>query len=192
MQVYDSAEKTTSNDIHVLMLMEFCNGTLFNFISEREERFKTTGVGITEHELLKILSDVTSALTHMHMQDRPIAHRDIKIENILRGTDGSWKLCDFGSCSTRQIENVLPHMRSDVEYDIEKSTTPLYRAPEQLDFYLGYKIGERVDVWALGCVLYTLMFFKSPFNENERLNQKSGKVRYPAQSPYSMGLMRLL
>ena len=52
---------------------------------------------------------------------------------------------------------------------IAKSTTPLYRAPEQLDLFLGYPIDERVDVWALGCLLYTLMFFKSPFNESEPL-----------------------
>ena len=77
LQVYDSAEKTTATDIHVLVLMEYCTGTLFNLISEREERFKAKGFGISEHELLKILNDVTSALMNLHMQERPIAHRDI-------------------------------------------------------------------------------------------------------------------
>ena len=172
--------------------MELCEWTLFNLISQRETRFKETGIGISEPELIRILDDVTCAIMHMHSQNPPIAHRDIKIENVLRGTDGTWKLCDFGSCSTLRINNVLPNERSKIEDEITKSTTPLYRAPEQLDLFLDYPIGERVDVWALGCVLYTLMYFKSPFNENEPLNQKCGKVRFPERCHYSKNLRKLL
>ena len=39
----------------------------------------------------------------MHDHDPPIAHRDIKIENILQ-EEGAFKLADFGSCSTDTLD----------------------------------------------------------------------------------------
>ena len=36
----------------------------------------------------------------------------------------------------------------------------MYRAPEMVDLYSGKVVDTRVDVWALGCVLYTLAFGK--------------------------------
>nr|CAD7402866.1 unnamed protein product [Timema poppensis] len=40
------------------------------------------------------------AVQHMHSQQKPVAHRDLKIENFLLSSDGAIKLCDFGSATT--------------------------------------------------------------------------------------------
>ena len=45
----------------------------------------------------------------------------------------------------------------------EKTTTPLYRSPEQLDLYSGYEIGTKVDVFAVGVLMFMLCFKKQPF-----------------------------
>ena len=41
---------------------------------------------------------------------------------------------------------------------IAKYTTMMYRPPEMVDFYQQFVISEKVDVWMLGCILFTLMF----------------------------------
>lgn len=38
----------------------------------------------------------------------------------------------------------------------------MYRAPEMVDLYSGKVVDHRVDVWALGCVLFTIAFGKVP------------------------------
>lgn len=46
---------------------------------------------------------MSRALVYLHSQEPPIAHRDIKLENVLINK-GVFKICDFGSCSTLRTE----------------------------------------------------------------------------------------
>ena len=41
---------------------------------------------------------------------------------------------------------------------IEKTTTPSYRAPEMIDLYSQQPITIASDCWALGVILYQLLF----------------------------------
>ena len=56
--------------------------------------------------------------------------RDLKVENVLMGGDGLWKLCDFGSTSTNHKHFDKPDEMGLEEDNIRKHTTPAYRAPE--------------------------------------------------------------
>eukprot|EP00347_Sterkiella_histriomuscorum_P008978 403342997 len=82
--------------------------------------------------------------------------------------------------------------RELINEDIDRSSTPIYRAPEQLDLYSGFKITEKVDIWALGTILYTLMYFKSPFQPGEKLAQINANYKIPQNIIYSKGLIQLL
>ena len=112
----------------VYILLEYCpHGTLFDVI---EANCKMGLAGITnETDLVQIIYDISNGLRFLHK--KKIAHRDLKIENVLKGDDGKWKICDFGSCTQRQYnEGLTQQDREAITEEIEKVTTPIYRAPE--------------------------------------------------------------
>lgn len=172
------------------MLLEYCaHGTLFDLI---EEKCAAGLSGISdERELYKIVNDVANGLRALHSQQ--IAHRDVKIENVLKGHDQNWKLCDFGSCTKKHwTAKEVKEMKDVILDEINKMTTPIYRAPEQCDLFKNTPIDTKVDIWALGCLMFTLMYHRPPFDETSRLAQINGKYFIPHSPPYSTECISLL
>lgn len=95
-------------------------------------------------------------------------------------------MCDFGSC-TNKITDFSTINQSDFalyEDDLEKNTTPMYRPPEIADPFLRYRVSEKVDVWMLGCVLYTLCYFIHPFLEANKLAISRAVYKIPMDGKY--------
>jgi len=104
--------------------MEFCEKSLVSAMESRGSGY------YEEKKVLLIFRDVCNAVFAMHGQSPPIAHRDLKAENVLLGLDGAWKICDFGSTSTNHKCFNKPEEMGIEEDVIRKHTTPAYRAPE--------------------------------------------------------------
>lgn len=169
-----------------LLVMEFCEKSLVTALENR-------GVGyFEEKQILLIFRDVCNAVFAMHSQSPPIAHRDLKAENILLGADGTWKLCDFGSTSTNHKCFGKPEEMGIEEDNIRKHTTPAYRAPEMWDLYRKEVISEKVDIWALGCLLYRICYFKSAFDGESKLQILNGNYRIPEMPKYSSSIINLI
>jgi AP2-associated kinase len=136
---------------------------LFKLITNNEKYF-------SEKEILQIIFESAKGILAMHSQNPPIAHRDIKIENILK-KGNIYKLCDFGSSTTKTIDPKKEDKNFLLEQfsSFDKFTTFMYRPPEMCDQYSKYLISEKVDVWMLGCVVYTLIFKKHPFQDAQKL-----------------------
>lgn len=106
---------------------------------------------LSEPTAARVVRQVASALAYCH--EHGVVHRDIKPENILvvdEDQELTVKLIDFGFGS-RILEGVK--LRAKVG-------TFVYSAPEILK---GDCCDEKIDMWALGCVLFVLLSGDSPF-----------------------------
>ena len=187
-KIYALQKRKTFGGWEARELMEYCPVGLFDYVKnlEKEKKF------LPEDEIWEIMYDCVNALGFMHKQQPSMVHRDIKLENIMQGKDGRWKLIDFGSVvrGTIKLKN-----KDDVdreEQQIEKYTTQMYRAPEMVDFFGVSEITEKTDIWALGCILYTLMFMKQPFANASKLAILGAKYTIPPRHRYSPELVDLL
>lgn len=163
-----SIDKSSSGhgQAEYLLLTELCSGGQLVDILNR----RSSPLGCDE--VLQAFYQTCRATQHMHRQNPPIIHRDLKVENLLLSSQCSVKLCDFGSATTvtHAPDNSWSAIkRSLVEDEITKNTTPMYRAPEMLDLYQNFRIGEPGDIWALGCVLYMLCYNVHPFEDSAKL-----------------------
>ncbi|CAL1287270.1 unnamed protein product [Larinioides sclopetarius] len=168
----------------VLMLMHYYRGHVLQLMNERLQS------GFSEAEVLQIFCDVCEAVSRLHHCQTPIIHRDLKVENILLSDSGNYVLCDFGS-ATAKVINPQTYGVTQAEEEIKKYTTLSYRAPEMIDLYCGKSITTKVDIWALGCLLYKLCFFTLPFGESA-LAIQGGNFSIPDNSRYSKNIHSLI
>lgn len=132
------AEVTDSG--HSYLAMEYCSRPSLD-VRYRRARFSVD-------EVLAVGIQVSSAVETAHRAG--IAHRDIKPANILVTDYNRPALTDFGISGT---------MDSDAEEDAGMSIP--WSPPES---FTGRNVdGVKVDVWALGATLYTLLAGRSPF-----------------------------
>uniref|UniRef100_A0A8C9DF09 Cyclin-G-associated kinase n=1 Tax=Prolemur simus TaxID=1328070 RepID=A0A8C9DF09_PROSS len=170
-------EESDTGQAEFLLLTELCKGQLVEFLKKSESKGP-----LSCDTVLKIFYQTCRAVQHMHKQKPPIIHRDLKVENLLLSNQGTIKLCDFGSATT--ISHYPDYSwsaqkRAMVEEEITRNTTPMYRTPEIIDLYSNFPIGEKQDIWALGCILYLLCFQHHPFEDGAKLRIVNGKYAIP-------------
>ncbi|XP_021507491.2 cyclin-G-associated kinase isoform X1 [Meriones unguiculatus] len=170
-------EESDTGQAEFLLLTELCKGQLVEFLRKGECKGP-----LSCDSILKIFYQTCRAVQHMHRQKPPIIHRDLKVENLLLSNQGTIKLCDFGSATT--ISHYPDYSwsaqkRAMVEEEITRNTTPMYRTPEIVDLYSNFPIGEKQDIWALGCILYLLCFRQHPFEDGAKLRIVNGKYSIP-------------
>lgn len=116
---------------------------------------------------LEIVRATAEALQYAH--SKGIIHRDIKPENILLSDDGRIKLADFGIA---KINNT----RNDRKITATRQVlgTVHYLAPEQLES--PHEVDHRIDIYALGVILYELLTLQVPVGNFEPASQLNPNV----------------
>lgn len=129
---------------------------------------------IPPDKVQKIFAQLVGAVTYVHSMS--CVHRDLKLENILLDKNENVKLCDFGF--TREYEGKMSYLQTFCG-------TVCYSPPEMLK---GERYaGEKVDVWSLGVILFTLLAGELPFDEDNDVLTKhkilTEEPKYPDLIP---------
>ncbi|MEE6513423.1 hypothetical protein FKM82_021053 [Ascaphus truei] len=126
----------------VFVVLELCRRRSLLELHKRRK-------AVTEPEARYYLRQTILGCQYLH--SNRVIHRDLKLGNLFLSDDMDVKIGDFG-------------LATKVEFDGERKKTlcgtPNYIAPEVLS-----KKGHsfEVDIWSIGCIMYTLLVGKPPF-----------------------------
>jgi len=143
--IYDIGEATVDGKTLRFIAMELIRGTTLRRRLHHDL-----------DSLLPQFADVADALAAAH--DAGIIHRDLKPENVMVSTDGFVKVVDFGLAKEVAADVPGAHVTAD---GLVVGTVS-YMAPEQVT---GRRdLDARVDIFALGCMLYEAVAKRPPFD----------------------------
>src|SRR6185503_13450707 len=173
--IVDVTDFGTTDDGRSFVVMEFLDGEALSQLIMRE-------APLPVERSLRIARQVASALGAAH--DKGIVHRDVKPENVYlirRGDADFVKVVDFG------ISKAVKQGQGDDAPDYRLTHTglllgtPLYMSPEQARG--DEDLDERVDVWAMGVMLYECLTGEVPFRANNYLGIISQVLTHTVMPP---------
>lgn len=147
-KTYDVFE--TNTEIHIVM--EYMQGgMLYDAIEDR--------VVFEEGDVVMFMCELLDGLIYLH--ESGIVHRDLKPENILCTSQKfplHVKIADFGLSSITSVAD----LKADRVLMSTMIGTPEFVAPE---IARQEKYTEKVDIWALGMLLYNVIAGRLPLDE---------------------------
>ena len=138
------------------MVMEYLEGR------DLAEWIQQSGV-LPVEQAVDLVLQALEALAEAHTLG--IVHRDLKPANlfVIRTPDGqlSVKVLDFGISKMTKSSGVTPSGAMDMTKTNAMMGSPLYMSPEQMQSAKG--ADARVDIWAVGVILYEILAGTVPF-----------------------------
>jgi serine/threonine protein kinase len=134
------------NENHLFFVMEYMSG------GDLKEQLDKVDV-FSEERTKFYTAEISLAVQFLH--ELGILHRDLKLENVLVGSDGHCKIADFGISKLGMYRRIKTRTLCG---------TPVCMAPEILK-NLPYDQG--VDWWAVGVMMFEMITGNPPFDYDE-------------------------
>ena len=151
--------------------MQYCEGNLKDYLAGQNVGdlpllpMETRAEQVT-HLLKEVIRPILSGLEFIHSNNE--VHRDFTPTNrrspfdvwliavLYSSNDGTWKIADFGLSS--------PGHTSQSVATLEGRGGPCYRPPELLREVPDPSYTKKLDIWAVGCILYEVCVGKKLFS----------------------------
>jgi serine/threonine-protein kinase len=163
-----AVHQVSSKERNYFLVMDFVEGwNLKDFVKIRRR--------IDPMEATRIIGDIARGLTYAHEQG--LAHRDMKMTNVLISSRGQAKLADFGLASIN--DEWSTEMIADM--DLPNTRTIEYAALERASGVRGDH--TRSDLFFLGCIYYHMLTGKSPLVEPRDKLHRLSRTRFEDIEP---------
>lgn len=139
------------------LVMEYAeSGSILTFINK---------IGrLPEPQARRYFSQLLSGIEYLH-NEKQVAHRDLKAENVLLDRNMNIRLIDFGLSNVFSFEK--PELRSSCG-------SPAYASPEMVR---GMPYTKMADIWSAGVLLYAIVTGQLPF-EDDNLSTLLQKIAF--------------
>ena len=133
-------------------------GNLNDLISHRTDNSPLSNI----NENYSLISQLINSIQSLHKYG--IIHRDLKCDNVMLDSNKNVKIIDFGLAGIKTHHDAINDLYG---------TLP-YLSPEIVK---GEMYSNKVDVWALGIMMYQLIYSKYIF-EGNTINEIANKILY--------------
>lgn len=143
----------------VYYIMEYFKGTNLLALMDTE-------VELSEQKIRSLVRKIMAGIVYLHKNH--VVHRDLKLTNILVRRDNRTgnleiKIIDFNiSKFADRAMPYCPHKPNNYLMNSHTGTIA-FCAPEMFEEVC---YSEPIDVWAVGCIVYTLAYGHQPFADN--------------------------
>lgn len=126
----------TEDNLNFYIFMELCMGrTLLDKLNQEGK--------LVDDQVRPIFGQLASAISYLH--NRGIAHRDLKLENVIVDNTNKVKIIDFGLSNYIEENQLLTTYCGSLHY---ASPEVIMQRPYE---------GEKTDIWSLGVMLYSML-----------------------------------
>ncbi|KAL5777022.1 hypothetical protein ACOSP7_009948 [Xanthoceras sorbifolium] len=182
------------DDGYIYMVLEYGEIDLAHMLSQKWRELDGSNQTIDENWLRFYWQQILQAVNTIH--EERIVHSDLKPANFLL-VKGFLKLIDFG------IAKAIMSDTTNIQRDSQVGTLS-YMSPEAFMCNESdangntIKCGRPSDIWSLGCILYQMVYGRTPFSEYKTfwakfkvITDPNHEITYePVPNPWLLDLMK--